>query len=178
MRSYISRNMLAGLAAAGALAGGMLMMPPATSAQSDLRLHTQDPDKKPATITITGTALKPDGTPGANLPVTIKAVAKKPVGPDGGGGEQPPELLSQGKDASKSKDGMMKVLAQGTTDANGKFSLKLEPLGQGDQTVTLEIGQTTKTHWAKQQVVTRGKDVDVGNVQLREPARGSNASGS
>lgn len=171
MRSYISRNTLAGLAAAGALAGGMLVMPPTSSAQSDPRPLAQDPERKPATITITGTALQPDGAPAASLPVAIKAVEKRPVGP-AGSGDGPPELLSQGKDASKAKDGMMKVLAKGTTDANGKFSLKFQTLGQGDQTVTLEIGENTKTPWTKQQVVTKGKDVDVGAVQLREPVRG------
>lgn len=169
MRLHLSNRLLASLAMAGALTGGMLLAP----------ASAQDPEKKPVTLTVSGTAINPDGTPGAKLPVAIKGVEKKPMGIGGGegggaGGESPPpDMLSQGakKGGAQSKGNMMKTLGKGVTDDSGKFSIKVQTLGQGDETVQLEIGETTRTNWAKQSVVTKGKDVDVGNVQLREPAR-------
>lgn len=163
MRLQLSKRLLASLAVAGALTGGMLLTP----------ASAQEVEKKVATVTVSGTALNPDGTPGAKLPVVVKAFEKKLAGgadPDSGN-PAPPDLLSQGRQGP-GKGSAMKTLAKGMTDDSGKFSLKFQTLGQGDQIVQLEIGQNTKTPWMTQSVTTKGKDVDLGNIQLREPVRG------
>ena len=150
----LQRTFIVGLVAAGALGAGLLLSP-ASAAQA----------AKAATITVSGTALLPDGAPGASLPVSVMAPTKELQ--KGATGDAPGVLL---QDKSKSKEGaMLKPLAKGMTDAQGKFALKFEAPAQGDQTVTLQIGDATKTAWAKQQVVTKGKDVDLGNIQLKAP---------
>lgn len=154
----LHRSLIAALAAAGALSVGLLLAPASQAAAQDA---------KAPMITVSGTALNPDGSPGANLPVALKAPEKKPVG-----GDNPPGGLAQdpGKDSGKAKaQGAMKVLAKGTTDAQGKFSLKFQPSSSGEQGLMLEVGDNTKTPWAKQPVVVKGKDVDLGNIQLKAP---------
>ena len=146
----IHRSLIAGLAAAGALGVGLLLAPASQAAQQA---------NEPPMITVSGTAVNPDGTPGANLPVAIKVPAKQPAKGEGAGVD-PPEVLSQGERP-------MKVLAKGTTDSQGKFSLKFAPPSVGS--VTLEVGESSKTAWAKQTVATQGKDVDLGRIQLKAP---------
>src|SRR5690606_26128070 len=61
---FRSTSFLAGVAAAGALAGGLLMAPPSTqAADGAVMLATQD--SKTVTMSITGVALAPDGSPAA-----------------------------------------------------------------------------------------------------------------
>lgn len=150
----IHRSLMAGLAAAGALGVGLLLSPASQAAQQA---------NEPPLITVSGTAVNPDGTPGANLPVAIKVPAKQPAKGEGAGVD-PPEVLfaesgSQGERPTK-------VLAKGTTDSQGKFSLKFEapPIGSA----TLEIGESAKTPWVKQTIVAQ-KDIDLGRITLKAP---------
>lgn len=110
-------------------------------------------------VSISGTAEMPDGSPAGGLEVVVKALQKRPQ-PDEGAVEQE---KGQG-------EGMFRTLAQGTTDADGKFSLSVAQSAP-ELAVTLEIGQSRKTHWAKRQLELKGKDVDLGKIRLREPVR-------
>jgi hypothetical protein len=167
MRLHLSKGLLASLAVAGALVGGSFMSP----------ANAQEQGKQGAVVTISGTALNPDGSPGAKLPVAVKAATKKPMGGsgggEGGGNENPPDLLSQGqgKGGAKGKaEGMLKTLGKGMTDDSGKFAVKFsQDQGTG---VLLEIGEPTKSNWLRRPVDHKGKDVDLGNVQLSEKVAG------
>ena len=172
MRLHLSNGLLASLAVAGALVGGALINP--ASAQDT------GGERKPTQITISGTALNPDGSPAAGLPVAIKAPDKKLIGGSGGegggaAGEQaPPDLLSQGnkggqgaKGGAKGKgEGVVKTIGRGVTDDSGRFSVKVTTPGQGAQTVLVEIGEPTKSNWYRKSHNTEGKDLDLGNLQL------------
>lgn len=179
MRFSTSKGFLASLAVAGALVGGLLLSP--ASAQQG-----NTGDKKPANITISGTALNPDGSPAAKLPVHIKGIEKHGMqagGGEGGGGDgagaPPPDLLSQGAQGkgakgggkAKGEGGLYKTLGKGVTDESGKFSVKVTTLGQGDHTVMVEIGEAGKTNFMRKTVPTQGKDLDLGNVTLTAPAK-------
>ena len=164
MRLQVKTRFLVTLSA-GALLTGVIASAPASGTE------TLGQDAPPSTITVSGSAVNPDGTPGANLPVSIKAPQKNPA-PAGPDGNSPDLLVQEGRQGKAKGEGILRTLARGTTDEQGKFSLKFEAPGQGDQTVTLEIGEATRTPWAKQQVVTKGKDKDVGKVQLRDPVKG------
>lgn len=145
------RSVIVGLAGALGLA---LMLPPVSGA-------TQE-SPEPQMITVTGTAVNPDGTPGANLAVAVKVPDKQPAKGAGAGSNAPGALLgvvgSQGQRP-------MKVLAKGTTDSEGKFSLKFQPPQVGS--AILEIGESSKTPWIRQTLAVQGKDLDLGRIQLR-----------
>lgn len=153
---------LATLAATGALSMVLWLAPSSQAAEQGAQASM---------ITISGTAVNPDGSPGAGLPVALKAPEKKPVPGDSPGSA--PGLLTQGADKPDKprSEGSFKVLAKGTTDAQGKFALKFQPAAAGEQALFLEIGDSTKSAWAKQSVVAKGKDIDLGNITLKAPAQ-------
>lgn len=166
MRSFnFSSTLLASLAAAGALAGGILMTPPSTSAEDSVLLAQDQPQKKP--FNITGVAIGPDGAPAAKLPVAIKIPNKvlQSAGGGDGGGAPPPELLVQKKAPDEN---MFKTVAKGITDESGRFTLKVQPQNGG--VVQLEIGDKMKSAWIIKPIKLEeeGKDIDLGNVQLNK----------
>ena len=149
------------LAAAGLLAGGLLFSPPARAESSPL---VQDQPKSKL-ITVSGIAINPDGSPAADLLVEIKAPKKELVGPGGagGGGGQapPPELLVQAKQQND-----FISLGKGKTDSEGKFSIKFDH--KDVKVYQLEIGNKMETAWILKPLENKGKDADLGKVQLRE----------
>lgn len=176
MRFTTSKGLLASLAVAGAMVGGALLSPASPP-------QPGKGDAKPIAITISGTALNPDGSPGAKLPVVVKSVEKTLRGAGGSGegdpGAPPPDLLSQGSSGAagkggakggskggKSGEGVYKTIGRGMTDESGRFAVKATTHGQGDQTVMVEIGDVTKTPFIRKTMPTMGKDVDMGNVTL------------
>lgn len=164
MRLQLSTGFLASLAAAGALVGGVLLAPVNSAAQDQGA-------QQGGQITITGTCVNPDGSPATKMPVEITAPRKGGVNQDeaaGGEGPGDPGLLQQGGGKSKSRSAF-ETLATGMTDDSGRFSLKFKPIGK---VVTLAVGDPSKSAWAKKTVNTEGKDVDVGNIQLKP--QGSN----
>src|SRR5688500_15885189 len=100
---FPSTTLVAGLAAAGALTAGILLSPPTSSAQDDVRYLLSQDQSRVKEVTITGTALLPDGTPAVKIPVTIKQMSKTAEDAGSGGTDEAPspELLLQGKGARK-----------------------------------------------------------------------------
>lgn len=147
------RSLMVGLAAAGAVGIGLLLPPSVSAAQES---------PEPQMITVSGTAINPDGTPGANLAVAIKIPDKQPAKGAGAGSNAPGMSLAGVRSQAQRP---MKVLAKGTTDSEGRFSVKFQPPPVGS--ATLEIGETSKTPWMRQTLALKGKDVDLGRVQLR-----------
>ncbi len=158
-----SSTLLASLAAAGALAGGILFAPPASA--DGVFLSAQDqPQRKP--FNVTGVALLPDGQPAVKFPVEIKVpnkVLQNAGGDQGGGQAPPPDLLSQAKGGPGD---MQKTVAKGVTDDSGRFTLKVQPINGNVFYVT--IGDKLKSPWIDKphQIKEEGKDVDLGNIQL------------
>lgn len=150
------------LAAAGLLAGGLLFSPPVHADSTPL---VQDQPKSKL-ITVSGIAINPDGSPAADLLVEIKAANKQLVGTGGaggGGGGQapPPELLVQAKQQND-----FISLGKGKTDSEGKFSIKFDH--KDVKSYQLEIGNKMESAWIVKPMENKGKDADLGKVQLRE----------
>ncbi len=169
MRSFkFSSTLLASLAAAGALAGGILMTPPSSNADESVLLAQDQNQRKP--FNITGVALLPDGQPAAKHPVAVKVPNKvlQQAGGDGGGGAPPPELLAQKKAPDANQ---FKTVAKGVTDDSGRFTLKVQPQNGG--VVQLEIGDKMKSAWIIKPIKLEedGKDIDLGNIQLNQRVR-------
>jgi hypothetical protein len=144
------------------LPAAVLLSPPAQAEP----LQSQDQPKSKV-VTLSGIAVNPDGSPAAELAVEIKAPNKQLVGTGGaggGGGGQapPPELLSQDK---KQQNDFI-TLGKGTTDSEGKFSIKFEH--KDVKVYQLEIGNKMETAWIVKPLENKGKDADLGKVQLRE----------
>jgi hypothetical protein len=164
MRSFkLPSTLLASLAAAGALAGGILMTPPSTSADESVLLIQDEPEQKKP-FNITGVAIGPDGAPAAKLPVVVKVPNKvlQSAG-GGGGGAPPPELLVQKKAPDAD---MFKTVAKGITDESGRFTLKVQPQNGG--VVQLEIGDKMKSAWIIKPLKVEGKDIDLKEIQLNK----------
>jgi hypothetical protein len=154
----------AGLAALGLLAGGLLLSPHAGADPSALV------QPKTTTITLSGTAIHPDGSPAADLPVEIKANKKELVDAGGGGGQAPPpDALFQGRGQQQQKQPEFMSLGKTKTDATGKFSLKFNH--KDVKAFQLEIGEKMKSSWIIKPMENKGKDSDLGTVQLREKVK-------
>lgn len=167
MSAFLTKTVLAGLAAAGALAAGTFVAPSASA--DSVALSIQDERTDP--ITISGTCLNPDGSPAAKIPVSIKK-RRDPVAMGaggGGGGQTPPDLLSSQLKGGKGKgqnqeDGRYKILGRTTTDDSGKFEVKnIREPGE----IRVEIGDRMRTSWDIKTVKNEGKNIDMGNVELR-----------
>ena len=178
MSAFLTKTVLAGLAAAGALAAGTFIAPAASADSTALSIQ----DERTDPITISGTCLNPDGSPAAKIPVTIKK-RRDPVamGAGGGGGQNPPDLLSsqlkggKGKQGQNQEDGRYKILGRTTTDDSGKFEVKnIREPGE----IRVELGDRMRTAWDIKMVKNEGKNIDMGNVELRatlgrgEPKKG------
>ena len=160
MRPLILRKpVLAGLTAAGALAGGVLISP-VTHADPVMLLQP----KPTAPITVSGTALNPDGSPGAKLPAAVqKQQLPQGGGVGGGGAPPPPDMLASQPGGANSR---YQTIGRVTTDDSGKFEVKniREP-----GSLRLAIGDRERTPWIVQTIRNEGKNIDVGQVKLRDP---------
>lgn len=150
MRSLsLSSSLLASIAAAGALVGGM-MLSPASQAEA---LAAVQPTKG---VTVKGTAIAPDDSPAKKVPVTLSMFAE--VSGDSGGGDSGPQMLSA----------MMqfKTIGKAVTNDEGVFEIKnVKERGQ----LRLEIGHKLRTPWTITNVaVNKDENVDMGKIKLRE----------
>ena len=120
-------------------------------------------EPKSRTITISGTAILPDGGAAADFPVVIKLPAKVVTAIDDVGDREggSPRLLSQ----STKEIAPFTVVGSGMTDAAGRFSIKVNH--QDRRHVQLEIGDKRKSAWIIKAVMLQAKDIDVGQLQLR-----------
>jgi hypothetical protein len=59
-----------------------------------------------------------------------------------------------------------KLLGKGTTDAAGNFSIRFEH--EDVFTFQLDIGEKAESAWTKKPLTNDGKDIDVGELRLRE----------
>jgi hypothetical protein len=159
---------LALLASFGLVAGSLAISP---QASADLVPLVQDQPKS-RTITIKGTALNPDGTPAAKLAVVILTPNKQLVGTGGagggGGGQAPPPELLQARGGKQANDFI--ELAKGVTDDSGKFSIKFDH--RDAKSFQVQIGDKMETAWLNHTMENKGKDIDLGNIQLRAKVRG------
>ncbi len=162
---FRSTSFLAGVAAAGALAGGLLMAPPSTqAADGAVMLATQD--SKTVTMSITGVALAPDGSPAAKLPVDVTQMQLRPMGSGGGkGGRNGPRMLASFQPAGS----RYKSLGKAVTDDSGAFTVK-NVRAQPNLGLRVEIGEKTKSPWIIQSVKVDPEkpEVDLGKISLRE----------
>lgn len=174
MRSFhFSSSLVASLAVAGALAGGIFLTPPALQAQDQ-------PKQAQGMLTISGTAIGPDSKPAAKLPVVVKMPTKGKIAapkPGGGVGPDEPGILLQQKKGPRAKRESAKTLGKGVTDESGHFAVKFQDPVQPHQedhgvTVIVEIGEKRSQPWAiKSHTLNKGKDMDLGNVQLQAAVR-------
>lgn len=123
---------------------------------------------------VTGTVMQEDGKPAANASVKLMNPPPKKPKPDGDGSKPAPQAEDG---AAKPADGdkparpdggrppKLPPVAEGTTDAEGKFTLDA-PAGTYLVTVNLKgMGRTQKKIDVK-----AGETTDVGTLTLKKPA--------
>jgi hypothetical protein len=145
------------------LAGGLLLP---VQLRADSSSPSQDESERKS-VTISGTAISPDGAAAASLPVEVIVSPHCALGMNLDGGDRkegppppPPELLAQGPREQR-------TLGKGVTDAQGRFSIKVDyrkevPL------LEVRIGDKLKSAWTVKPLRNKDEDTDLGNLQLHE----------
>ena len=145
--------LLACLAALAVLAGSVLS-PVAHATRPPP--EQDEPKRKP--ITISGTAILPNGGRAVNFRVLVKL---------------PPRIVNAGegqddpaKESSPPENPPLPVIGSGTTDAAGRFSIEVVPRGR--RYAQLWVGDKKKSAWIIKPVMLQDKDLDLGELQLRK----------